>query len=288
MGYIIDIDTGGTFTDGFVAGAGEVRAVKTPTTPHDLTECFLNCVREAANAYEQPIETFLEGTDVIRFSSTVGTNALIERNGAKIGLILSVGGSALAPIQREGNGSKPPVVEHDMVREIDDAEDMDAALARAQELIDAGAQCLVVALEGSDLDPSPERAVRETIKREYPRDFLGSIPVFLSSDITVRGCYSERINSAVISAYSHSRLARLLYRAEQELRTLRYHGPFLIGHNDGAVARVAKTKAISTYNSGPAAGIVGAHALGLLYGESDVISADMGGTSFDIGLVRGG
>jgi N-methylhydantoinase A/acetophenone carboxylase len=106
--------------------------------------------------------------------------------------------------------------------------------------------------------------------------------------VTARDGYAERINSAIVSAYSHSRLARLLYKAEQELRALRYRGPFLIGHNDGAVARVAKTRAISTYNSGPAAGLVGARAVGVLYGETDVISADMGGTSFDIGLVSGG
>lgn len=285
MGYTIDIDTGGTFTDGFVAGPGIAQAVKTPTTPHDLTECFLNCIRAGAEAVQLPLEGFLEQTDVIRFASTVGTNALIERNGAKIGLILSQGAADLAPLAGEaGHG----IVEPDMLVEIAPELPLDQVLAHAQDLIDAGAQCLVVALENSDADPARERAVRETIKREYPRDFLGSIPVFLSSDITVRDGYGERINSAVISAYSHSRLARLLYKAEQELRGLRYRGPFLIGHNDGAVARVAKTRAISTYNSGPAAGLVGARSVAALYGERDVISADMGGTSFDIGLVSDG
>ncbi|WP_180900616.1 hydantoinase/oxoprolinase family protein [Martelella soudanensis] len=285
MGYTIDIDTGGTFTDGFVAGHGLARAVKTPTTPHDLTECFLNCIRAGAKAVDLPLEGFLEQADIIRFASTVGTNALIERTGAKIGLIVSAGGQAIAPVMVDGGHG---IVEADMIVEIDDTVAPEAVLERAQVLIDAGAQCLVVALAGSETDPSRERAVRTVIKREYPRDFLGSIPVFLSSDITVRDGYDERINSAVVSAYSHSRLARLLYRAEQELRRLHYRGPFLIGHNDGAVARVAKTRAISTYNSGPAAGLVGARAVAALYGEADVISADMGGTSFDIGLVSDG
>ncbi|TDE36302.1 hydantoinase/oxoprolinase family protein [Antarcticimicrobium sediminis] len=285
MGYTIDIDTGGTFTDGFVAGEGIAHAVKTPTTPHDLTECFLNCIKAGADAVALPVEKFLEQTDVIRFASTVGTNALIERSGAKIGLILSQDARALAPLAGgEGHG----IIDPDMLVEITPDMPLDQVLGHAQDLIDAGAQCLVIALAGSEGDPSRERAVRETIKREYPRDFLGSIPVFLSSDITVRDGYGERINSAVISAYSHSRLARLLYKAEQELRGLRYRGPFLIGHNDGAVARVAKTRAISTYNSGPAAGLVGARAVADLYGETDVISADMGGTSFDIGLVSNG
>ncbi len=285
MAFTIDIDTGGTFTDGFVAGPGVARAVKTPTTPHDLTECFLNCIRAGAAAVGLPVERFLEQTDVVRFASTVGTNALIERNGAKIGLVVSPGGRALAPLATEKGAG---IIDADMVIEIEDGLSPEEVLGRAQALIDAGAQCLVIALDGSEADPARERAVRQIVKREYPRDFLGSIPVFLSSDVTVRDGYGERINSAVVSAYSHSRLARLLYKAEQELRALRYRGPFLIGHNDGAVARVAKTRAISTYNSGPAAGLVGARAVGALYGEADVISADMGGTSFDIGLVSGG
>lgn len=285
MAFTIDIDTGGTFTDGFISGPGVARAVKTPTTPHDLTECFLACIAAGAAAVGLSMEDFLEQTDVVRFASTVGTNALIERSGAKIGLILSEGGRALAPLDAQG---KPGIVSVDMAIEIGESLSPQDVLERAQVLIDAGAQCLVVALDGSDTDPARERAVRQVIKSEYPRDFLGSIPVFLSSDITVRSVYGERINSAVVSAYSHSRLARLLYKAEQELRARRYRGPFLIGHNDGAVARVAKTRAISTYNSGPAAGLIGARAIGQLYGESDVISADMGGTSFDIGLVTDG
>lgn len=285
MTFTIDIDTGGTFTDGFVSGPGIARAVKTPTTPHDLTECFLNCIRQGADSVGLHLEDFLEQTEVVRFASTVGTNALIERNGAKIGLIISKGGRALAPLNETGT---PGIVSADMLIEIGDELTASEILEHAQSLIDAGAQCLVVALDGSENDPAREREIRQTIKAEYPRDFLGSIPVFLSSDITVRDGYGERINSTVVSAYSHSRLARLLYKAEQELRARRYRGPFLIGHNDGAVARVAKTRAISTYNSGPAAGLVGARAIGKLYGERDVISADMGGTSFDIGLVSEG
>lgn len=285
MAYTIDIDTGGTFTDGFVAGSGIAHSVKTPTTPHDLTECFLNCIKAGAAAVGLPVERFLEQTDVVRFASTVGTNALIERNGAKIGLVVSMGGRSLAPVKTDKNAG---IIDADMVIEIDDGLSPEQVLGKAQGLIDAGAQCLVVALDGSEADPARERAVRQIVKREYPRDFLGSIPVFLSSDVTVRDGYAERINSTIVSAYSHSRLARLLYKAEQELRALRYRGPFLIGHNDGAVARVAKTRAISTYNSGPAAGLVGARAVGALYGETDVISADMGGTSFDIGLISDG
>jgi N-methylhydantoinase A/acetophenone carboxylase len=83
-------------------------------------------------------------------------------------------------------------------------------------------------------------------------------------------------------------LARLLYKAEEELRKLHYHGRLFIGHNNGAVARVAKTRAVNTYNSGPAAGLAGAAMIARLYEAPGLISGDMGGTSFDLGCVKDG
>jgi N-methylhydantoinase A len=162
------------------------------------------------------------------------------------------------------------------------------ALELAQELIDRGARCLVVALANSDANPANERLVRDAIKREYPRDFLGSVPVFLSSNISQRSGERERVNAAVISGYIHSKLARLLYKAGEDLRKRLYQKSLFIGHNNGAVARVAKTRAINTYNSGPTGGLMGAKVIADLYGLSSVISADMGGTSFDLGYVHNG
>jgi N-methylhydantoinase A len=130
--------------------------------------------------------------------------------------------------------------------------------------------------------------VRDAIKREYPRDFLGSVPVFLSSNISQRSGERERVNAAVISGYIHSKLARLLYKAGEDLRKRLYQKSLFIGHNNGAVARVAKTRAINTYNSGPTGGLMGAKVIADLYGLSSVISADMGGTSFDLGYVHNG
>lgn len=296
MGFTVDIDTGGTFTDGFVTSGDAFRLVKTPTTPHDLTLCFMACIEEAARAFDMPLHDFLSGTEIIRFSNTIGTNSIIQRDGAKVGLIVSAGHEALAPTS-DAEG-KAPLVAPDMVVGIEEA--VDAAgqvrhapeavriMEAAQDLIDRGARCLVVALAHADANPANERAVRETIKREYPRDYLGSVPVFLSADIVQRSGYRERINTAVLNAYIHGKLTRLLYKAGEDLRRRHYQGQLLIGHNNGAVARVAKTRAINTYNSGPAAGLLGAREIGALYGAGCVISGDMGGTSFDIGCVLDG
>lgn len=296
MGFTVDIDTGGTFTDGFVTRGDAYRMVKTPTTPHDLTLCFMACIEEAAGAFAIPVRDFLAETDIIRFSNTIGTNSIIQRDGVKVGLIVTAGHEALAPsVDAEG---KAPLVAADMVVGV--AEAVDAAgqlrhapealavMEAAQALIDRGARCLVVALAHADVNPANERAVREIIKREYPRDYLGSVPVFLATDIVQRSGYPERINTAVLNAYIHGKLTRLLYKAGEDLRRQHYRGQLLIGHNNGAVARVAKTRAINTYNSGPAAGLLGAREIGALYGAGCVISGDMGGTSFDIGCVMDG
>ena len=114
------------------------------------------------------------------------------------------------------------------------------------------------------------------------------MPVFLSSDISRRSGEAQRVNAAVLNAYIHAKLVRLLYKAGEELRQRLYGKNLFIVHNNGAVARVAKTRAINTYNSGPAAGLLGARLIGQLYGAQDLISADMGGTSFDLGYVSAG
>ncbi|MCC7414416.1 MAG: hydantoinase/oxoprolinase family protein [Gammaproteobacteria bacterium] len=293
MGYTIDIDTGGTFTDCFVHCDGNVRTVKVPTTPHDLTVCFLESIKAGARAFAVPVEDLLHDTDVIRFSNTIGTNTIIERDGAKIGLLVTAGQEAQAPTRDPGG--RPPLVGPDMVAGLDEATDADGQVIRAparervleaaQALIDQGARCLVVALVNAQCNPHNERLVRETIKAEYPRDYLGSVPVFLSADITPRDGYRLRINTTVLNAYIHAKLARLLYKAGEDLRRLHFRRNLLIGHNTGTVARVAKTRAINTYNSGPAAGLLGAREIGRLYGAGRLITTDMGGTSFDIGYV---
>lgn len=294
MGYTIDIDTGGTFTDGFLVSGNRVETVKVPTTPHDLTVCFLECIKAGANRLGVPVEDLLYDTDIIRFSNTIGTNTIIQRDGSRIGLLVTKGCEELAPaLDTEG---KEPLVQPDMVLGVSEgtgpdgrvvqAPDGKELMEKAQALIDRGARCLVVAFANSDQNPENERSVRRIIKAEYPRDFLGSVPVFLSSDISRRSGEKERINAAVINAYIHGKLVSLLYKAGEKLRKNLYQKSLFIVHNNNAVARVAKTRAINTYNSGPAAGLMGARLTGELYGAENVISADMGGTSFDVSFVK--
>lgn len=296
MGYTIDIDTGGTFTDGFFVCGEQVATVKVPTTPHDLTECFLACIDAGADAFGLSARDLLYQTDIIRFSNTIGTNTIIQRDGSKIGLLVTSGREGLAPT--DNHDGKSPLVWPDMVLGVNESVSLNGeilrvpdgqeALAAAQRLIDQGARSLVVSFANSELNPQNERLVRQTVKAEYPRDYLGSVPVFVASDVSPRSGEPERVNAAVLNAYIHAKLVRLLYKAGEELRKRLYRRSLFIVHNNGAVARVAKTRAINTYNSGPAAGLLGARSIGQLYGIRDLISMDMGGTSFDLGYVRDG
>lgn len=254
MAYTIDIDTGGTFTDCFLHGGGAVRTVKVPTTPHDLTVCFLGSIKAGAKACGLSTEELLYQTEIIRFSSTIGTNTIIQRDGTRLGLLVTRGAESLAPA-KDASG-RPPLVAASMVIGLDEAVDADGTVRRApsapaileaaQQLIDRGARCLVVALDNAQCQSANERLVREVIKREYPRDYLGSVPVFLSSDLSTRPGYGLRINTAVLNAYIHGKHARLLYKAGEDLRRLGYRRTLFIGHNTGTVARVAKTRAINT------------------------------------------
>ena len=97
MGYTIDIDTGGTFTDGFFVSGERVEPVKVPTSPHDLTICFLECIKAGAERFGLSVEDLLYETDIIRFSNTIGTNTIINRDGSRLGLLVTAGREGLAP-----------------------------------------------------------------------------------------------------------------------------------------------------------------------------------------------
>ena len=91
MKFTIDIDNGGTFTDGFFTNDGRIEWVKVDTTPHDLTVCFLKCIEEGAAKFGLTLPQLLHETEVIRFSTTHATNTLLQRAGPRLGLIVTRG-----------------------------------------------------------------------------------------------------------------------------------------------------------------------------------------------------
>jgi N-methylhydantoinase A len=299
MRFTIDVDTGGTHTHGFIAGDGVAKTVTTPTTPHDLTVCLADCVKQAAEIFGISIKELLLNADIIRYSTTTVTNTIIQKTGSKIGLIVTHGyeDSLYAP------GGKVTEAVYEMVRkdmiaslteEIDDKGKIITPLKREeviekmQSLIDKGARTIVVSLRNASASDVHERKARQIIKEEYPGFYLGSVRVFLSSDVSDQPGDYYRTTSTLIDAYVHDILAKYLYKAEDDLRKDGYMHPLMICNSRGGAARVAMTKAIDTYNSGPVAGMCAARNLGRLYGFNNVVTTDIGGTSQDVGLIRDG
>ena len=300
MGYSIDIDTGGTFTDGFVRGEGKIELVKVPTTPHDLTVCFMDCIEEAARKLGyQSASLMLPKTDTIRLSTTIGTNALINASGPKLGLVATKGSgeNAYAP----ANAANPAVnflIPKDMIFCVDEEMDKDGisvkppdgaeVLAGIKMLLERGARRIVVSLARSPLNPAHEKLCRDVVLASYPAHYLGTVPLLLSTEISNELDDLHRTNAALIDAYIHQDMQHYLYKADESVRKNRFKWPLLIVHATGGVCRVAKTRAIDTCDSGPAAGLFGTAFLARMYGLDNVITCDIGGTSTDVGLVQHG
>lgn len=285
MGATVDIDTGGTFTDGYFTRDGAAERVKVDTTPHDFTECLAECVRVGAERLGYPdVQSLLLDTDVFRFSSTIGTNSLIQRSGPRLGLLVSQG--AAENLYADGSSTLYEfLVRRDLVVEIEDATNDEEVLDQVRALLVAGARILVVSLENSEEDPSDEQRVKQVVQREYPRHYLGSVPCLAASDVTPRPGPARRTATAVVNAYLHPDMVRTLYKSDEDLRAGGYRNPLLIVHASGGVARVSKTTAIETYNSGPVGGVYGSARAAAQYDLSHVVTMDIGGTSTDVSVI---
>ncbi len=311
-GATIDIDVGGTFTDCFVRLAGgQVVAVKTPTTPYRLAVGFMRALRSVADELGTDVDTLLAGTEEVRYSTTVAMNTLLQRLGPRLALIATQGFSDIpriakgaswmdsatnAEIRNVARISKPePLVAREMtigVRERVDCFgavvrplDEDHFLSELRGLVDAGARGFVVALLFSYLNPVHELRIRELIESEYPESYLGAMPVMLSSEVLPKRWEYTRTNTTVLNAYLHQAMWEELSGMNDELREHGYTRGIMMVHNTGGMAEVYRTAAVQTYNGGPVAGLIGSASVGSALGFGDVIVADMGGTSFDIGLV---
>lgn len=292
----IGIDTGGTFTDGFLVDGAMRLQSKVPTTPHDLTECFIEILESLAGSMEIDLRDLLRRTGVIRYASTVGTNALIQHTGPKLGLITTTG-SQIVKYFHEAEDTQW-LLSTDLLREIDEqtltdgsigkAIDRDQVRRVAEEIVDQGARAIAISLSNSAFNAENERAVRQVIRSEYLPSYLGSVPVLTAHDVTIRIGDLERTNAVLLSAYLRPDLVKYLYKAEEFLRSYGYNRPLLIAHSTGGVARIAKSTPLQTYNSGPVSGLLGSLEVATtVYHHDDVVTLDMGGTSLDIGLIAG-
>ena len=311
--YIIGVDTGGTFTDVVVLDhAGRVWTAKASTTPDDFSRGVMDAVKEAAVAVGVGMKDLLGQTLLFKHGSTVATNALITHNGCKVGLITTKGFEDTTEIMRaigrvdglSGDEikhvtwvTKPePFVPRERVLGVRERmdyqgneivplnwDDVMGAIRRLMEVEKVDA--IAVSLMHAWANPKHEDEIRAlTAEADPHRKVYWS---FGSSLSQVAGEYA-RANTAVLNSYLGPTVESYLKGLESKLQGGGLKAPLLIMQGNGGVAHREHVSAIANLQSGPAGGMIAsAHAAGVLK-HKNVITTDMGGTSFDVGLITEG
>ena len=287
MERLINIDNGGTLTDIVVGSGSDFTFTKTLTTPVDLSQCLFDAMTKASELIygEENLAGLLHSTRHIRYSSTQGTNALVERKGPLIGLItddveLAEALRATADSQSLFDdlvGSRVAIVTEQLTED-DLARDLVAAINR---LTTAGAERLVISAQSVER----ENHYKRVMLKNFPRHLLGSVPILFSREFAQDTSRTRQIWSGILNSYLHPTVERFLYSAEHRLRAYKVKNPLLIYRNDGASSRVAKSVALKTYSSGPRGGLEGTRAIAEAYGLANVLMIDVGGTTTDVGVV---
>jgi N-methylhydantoinase A/oxoprolinase/acetone carboxylase beta subunit len=307
----IDIDVGGTFTDLVLTFGEKTLIKKVPTTPYDLSVCFSRVIEEGASALGMKMEGLLPSIDMIRYSTTIAMNRLIERKGPRLGLITTEGhedvvligrgaqwidGTRVAERRNLAIQKKPdPLIPRDMIVGVKERVDSrgnvirvlneDDLRTKVRYLVNRGARGFVVSLLWGFLNPVNEKRVKEIIRDEYKEFHIGYLPVVLAGQVVGKLGEYERTLAAILDAYLQRSMQIELSAMWDKLRERGYKKPLLMIQSSGGIAEVFRTTASRTFNSGPVSGLMGAHHVAKTLGYHNVIMTDMGGTSFDVGLV---
>jgi N-methylhydantoinase A/oxoprolinase/acetone carboxylase beta subunit len=307
----IDIDVGGTFTDLVLTYQDVTIIRKVPTTPYDLSVCFSNVIQEGAQAVGMRMEQLLPEIDMIRYSTTIALNRLIERKGPRLGLIATEGHEDTTLIGRGAQWidgtrvqerrnlsiqKKPdPLIPREMIVGVKERIDSSGQILRPLDendvrekvryLVGKGARAFVVALLWGFLNPVHEKKIKEIIRSEYREFHIGYMPVVLAGQVVGKLGEYERTMAAILDAYLQRSMQIELSTCWDKLRERGYKRSLSMIQSSGGIAEVFKTAASRTFNSGPVSGLMGAHHVAKSLGVQNVVMADMGGTSFDVGLV---
>jgi N-methylhydantoinase A len=312
MAYVIGIDIGGTFTDAFAADeSGRVAAAKTPSTPPDFSRGFLAVLDELAANLGTETRALLAATRYIVHGTTSTLNALVTGDVATVGFITTRGhADSIAIMNLEGRyaglgadeiqdmvrTSKPaPLVPPRLVREIDERIDHkgavvvpldeDGARRAVRELVASGVQAIAVSLLWGFRNPAHEQRIGQIIAEEAPGLYAA-----LSSDVSPRIREYARSATTIMNTQVGPRLRDYLHPLEKELRSLDFAGSLLVMQGSGGCvdSSDAPSRAITTIGSVLTGGVVGCTRLATELGHRNVISTDMGGTTFLAGLVIDG
>jgi N-methylhydantoinase A len=308
--YVIGVDTGGTFTDCTVVdSAGGVHLGKAETTPEALERGVINGIADAARGMGLTIHELLRKTRVVNQGTTIGTNIIINRNGAKAGLITTKGFEDTIYIQRaigRVDGLSPEEIRHAAVcrkpeplipkelifgvteridcfgniviplnlKEVEDAVD---------KLLHAGVEAIGVSLLWGFLNPEHERKVERIIRSKAPNMYC-QIASNVAPEIREYG----RTNTVVIDTYVGAPMIRWYRNLKKELGERGYNNELLTMQVWGGVMPASSMLPMATINSGPAGGVIGSRLVASYLGIDNVVTTDVGGTSFDVSVIAGG
>jgi len=311
--FIIGVDTGGTFTDIVVmTESGEIWTAKASTTPDDFSRGVMDALGEAAKTVGVELRALLSRTTLFKHGSTVATNALITRSGVKVGFITTRGFEDTTEIMRaigrvDGLSeeeirhvtwvTKPePLVPRELVMGVRERidyrgeeviplnrEDVMNAIRRLME--EEKVEAIAVSLLHAWANPAHEEQIRSlALEADPSRRLYWSFGSALSQ---VAGEYA-RANTAIMNSFLGPTVGRYLKGLEDKLRAGNLKGPLLITQGNGGVAHREHVTPIANLQSGPAGGMIASAYVAGLLGHKNVITTDMGGTSFDVGLVTEG
>lgn len=301
MAWRIGIDSGGTFTDVclFDDASGQVAVWKVPSTPDDPSRAIARGTQEGTErvgAKPGDVAYFGHGT-------TVGTNALIQHRGVRTGLITTDGFRDLIEIGRQKRpdlydlqvDKAAPLVTRDLrfgVAErlrhdgsVETQLDEDGVRQAARELRDAGVKAVAIGFLYGFVRPEHEETARRIVAEEFPEAFICT-----SHEVAPEFREYERISTAVVNAYLGPVMQGYIQRLAERLKELGVTTtPHLTQSNGGVIGfDMAARLPVRTVLSGPSTGVVAAQAIGRMTGIENLITFDMGGTSSDVALLRGG
>ncbi|WP_408587390.1 hydantoinase/oxoprolinase family protein [Novosphingobium sp.] len=289
----ICIDNGGTLTDICVFDQGKAWTAKTLTTPFDLSQCFFDGLRKiSAEVYgAEDIERLLAETATIKYSTTQGTNSLVERKGPRLGLIVDRGFERKDFAAQGDHADLLDSLVGSRVVEMDMAGDPATVQRRVIECANLLAQSatsrIVVCFGGNDY-AARERAFVAHYESAFPSHYLGTVPVAVSHESTGDPDEHRRMWSALLNGFLHPPMENFLFNAQKRLRNYRGAAALRIFRNDGGASKVSKTAAVKTYSSGPRGGMEAVRISARRCGFEHVVSVDVGGTTSDLGLVESG
>ncbi len=310
--YLVGVDIGGTFTDCVVIDAeGAVTTAKSPSVPGDFAAGMIDAVTLAAEKLGETPRDFFQKISLLSHGTTIGTNAIVQKRGAKIGLITTRGHQDVIHIMRGSRGvgqrdvrgivhfpesRKPePIVPKRLIRGVSERVDCfgkvvvplneDEVGQAIRDLVDQGVEAIAICFLWSFLRPDHEHRVRDMIRAAAPDLF-----VTCSVDLAPKWGEYERTTATVLNAYIGPLTSGYLRSLDERLAAMGYRNPLQITQCGGGTISVGKAMEapLLTLDSGPVSGVTGSLYLGRMMGHSNIITTDMGGTSFDVGLIYDG